>query len=157
MENNEMPEGAWETEKPITEIAKFEAECVALYDHWDQIMALEAQVKELRAQADAMENRVRDTMKAHGMKKFHVTGKGTIGITNKYSWKIPQDLTKKREFLKYLQGKGVFLEMVSVNSQTLNKFCKEQIEIAKGEGKVDWNPDGLEPPTLRETITMRSK
>jgi hypothetical protein len=157
MEENNVPEGLWETEKPVTDIGAFEAKVRELYSRWDEITKLEEQVKAMKAAAEEVENHVMATLKEHNMDKFHVKGCGTVGITKSYQWRIPQGLENKKKFFEYLKKRGVFLELISVNSQTLNRFCKEELEIAKGEGKVNWNPDGLEQPSLREKLVMRSK
>lgn len=157
MSNEEMPDGAWETEKPITDLATFETKVRELYARWDEITAQDEQVKAMKKEAEELENYVLATLKEHHMDKFHVKGCGTVGITKKFGWKLPNGMENKIKFFDYLKKRGVFMDLVSVNTMTLNKFCKEELEVAKEKGQVDWNPDGLEQPSIRETLVMRSK
>jgi hypothetical protein len=159
MTTKEMPSGVWEQETEIakTDLGQFEELCKKLYALWSDIESREAAVKNLKEDAGKLEDQVMATLKKYNKEKYHVTGCGTISITKRYSWKIPQDLAAKEKFFAYLQSKGIFMQLVGVNSATLNKFCKDELEVAKAEGRVDWNPDGLEAPTLSEKLRMASK
>lgn len=159
MDKQEAPSGVWETETDIatTDLGQFEELCKKLYALWSDIESRESVIKNMKEDAGKLESDVMATLKKYNKEKYHVSGCGTISITKRYSWKIPQDMAAKEKFFAYLQSKGIFMQLVGVNSATLNKFCKDELEVAKADGRVDWNPDGLEAPTLSEKLTMRSK
>jgi hypothetical protein len=154
-----VPQGSWETEEEIADVdlGQFEKQCKELFDLDAKIEVEESKVKELKAQAEVMKDSVMAIMKKYKKDKYPVTGCGTIKISKKWSWKIPQNMEAKEKFFKFLKKKGIFMELVSVNSQTLNSFCKAELEIAKQRGDVDWNPDGLEAPNMIEKIQLSSK
>jgi len=54
--------------------------------------------------------------------------------------KTPED---KESFYNYLRDKGVYEDMISVNSQKLNSFCKAEAEIAEQKGELDFQIPGI--------------
>lgn len=107
---------------------------------------------------DDLERRALQALKDLGRKNFQ--GKaGTISIVERTSVKVPKDPEAKKAFLKYLQEKGVYDEMVTINSNTLSAFYKAEFEVAKQEGRgLEFQIPGLAEPTIDEiTRFLRKK
>jgi hypothetical protein len=112
-------------------------------------------VKELNKQLASLEL----TM----MEKLHELGKdsyksevGTISIIHRTSFKTPKTPEEKAAFFDYLRAKNMFDALVSVNSQTLNSFCKAELETAIAEGRgLDFKIPGIGEPTVQEIIGFR--
>ena len=54
----------------------------------------------------------------------------------------PDDIAREK-FFNYLKGKGVFEQMITINSRTLNAFAKVELETANEEGVLDFQIPGL--------------
>jgi SOS response regulatory protein OraA/RecX len=120
------------------------------YDEADKVRAeIDAQIdKKEREIIDALEKNEKDNWDSKSCK---------ISITHKTSVKVPKDMESKQKFFEYLRGKGMFEELVSVNSQTLNAFYKEQFEQAIEAGDVNFAIPGIGEPTLRKGLQVRKK
>lgn len=105
--------------------------------------ALKKVSNEIRNVLEAMEL---DSLKAHGF---------TFYIEEKESVKTPKTLEEKRLFFEYLQSIGMYDEMVSINSQTLNSLFKTMSEKAAEEGILDFVMPGIEAPTSYKNLKMR--
>lgn len=84
-------------------------------------------------------------------------GSHTLSTVEKFSYKTPKTPHAKDELYAYLKARGVYDDLISVNSQTLNAFVKREMEIALEEGKTDFSIPGLEEPTLYKTLSLRGK
>ena len=87
-----------------------------------------------------------DSVKMHGF-NFYVVEKSSV--------KTPKDLESKRELFKFLDGKGILEEVVSVNSMTLNSLQKTYAEEAVKEGNLEFVLPGVEEPTYYKQLTLR--
>jgi hypothetical protein len=82
---------------------------------------------------------------------------GTISLRKRTSFKVPKDEESRNAFFGKLKEMGVFDSMITVNSNTLNSFLKEQYELAETQGAdmVIYKFDGIEPPTISVTASLR--
>lgn len=87
-----------------------------------------------------------DSIKQHGF---------TFFIEEKESVKTPKTLEDKKEFFQYLRELGLFEEMVTVNSMTLNSFYKSMSQEAAEKGVLDFRMPGIEEPTAYKTLKLR--
>lgn len=80
---------------------------------------------------------------------------GNFVIAHRTSVKIPQG-EDKAKFFDYLKKRGIFDQMITVNSATLNAWYKEEFNAAKENGTLlDFNIDGLGEPTVTEILHFR--
>ena len=56
---------------------------------------------------------------------------------------VKLDPAKKREFWEYLKSRGLFEDMITVNSQTLNSFAKGEMAAMEEAGDLDPELPGL--------------
>lgn len=82
---------------------------------------------------------------------------GKIVIQKRFSVRQPKDPEEREKFFNYLREKGLFEDMVSVNSMTLNAYYKQELETARQEGNFDFAIPGLSEPTVVEYVTLRRK
>jgi hypothetical protein len=82
---------------------------------------------------------------------------GTVSLRKRTSFKTPKDEESRTAFFNKLKEMGVFDSMITVNSNTLNSFLKAEYEQAEanGEDMVTYKFDGIEPPTISVTASLR--
>lgn len=77
------------------------------------------------------EQEVVEMLEKSGLDKFTVPGVGTATRAERVNWKTPKGIPEKKEFFKYVQerlGDEGFWTYATVNSQSMNSFCREQLE-----------------------------
>jgi len=134
----------------------------------EELEALSSKIADKRAEIDAisLDRKKRDAeldeLEATMMMKLEEAGKhsyksevGTVSITSRESVRVPKDLEAKRELFAYLQKKGIFEELVSVNSQTLNSFYKAEKALAEEAGEAFFQLPGVGEPTVDQIISFR--
>jgi hypothetical protein len=76
-------------------------------------------------------------------------------VREDFTVKMPKDLDKKKDLFGYLEERGIFHELISVNHQTLNSFYNAEFEKAKEEGNLDFKVPGIDPPALLKILVLR--
>ena len=113
-----------------TSLVDFQQQIMAL---WQQKAVVDA-VKERQAtevkKLEEMKRKIMASMEEAEIEKQHIKGVGTVYRQQKFSWKVPKENEKREAFFGFLRDKGVFESMITVNSQTLNAFCKEELAQA---------------------------
>lgn len=82
---------------------------------------------------------------------------GTMILTKRTSFKVPSDEESRNAFFEKLKEMGVFDGMITVNSNTMNSFLKEEYKLAeaRGEDMVVYKFPGIQPPTISVTASLR--
>jgi len=83
-------------------------------------------------------------------KSKYSTNSGTVGRSVDSYFGQPQDPASKKLFTDYLKMKGDYEDLVSVNSQRLNSYAKQEILASK---ELDFQVPGLSK-TNRIKISM---
>jgi hypothetical protein len=98
------------------------------------------------------EYRVIQLLETCGKTKYIVDGVGTASSSTKLSYPTPKTREQKEKFFEYLksQSEDIFYAYASVNSQSLNSFCKEAYENG-----ADHIP-GIDEPTEQKTLRFTS-
>ncbi len=86
-----------------------------------------------------LENDVIENLESMDLKKF-ASPSGTFIYKYRQSFKIPDVLEEKKKFFKYLEEKGIYDEMISVNSNKLNAWAREE---ESGSAELDFQIPGL--------------
>jgi len=71
------------------------------------------------------------------------------------SVKTPKTLEEKLALFEFLKENGIFNEIVSVNSQSLNSLYKSFAEEALKKGILEFSMPGIQPPTTYKQLKMR--
>lgn len=116
---------------------------------------LELQAKEARSKRDLVSAKIKSILDYFGKPKYE-SNYGTIEIRTKTSWKTPKTPEQKKALFEYFQSKGILWEYATVNANSLNAFCNQEMDVAKEENRECQIP-GLENPTEYQTIAYRSK
>lgn len=78
---------------------------------------------------------------------------GKFTKVNRKTVRVPQG-DDKSKFFEYMKHLGIFEPMVTIHSQTLNSWYKEEAQRAESTGKV-FNPPGLGLPNIHSYIQIR--
>jgi hypothetical protein len=116
----------------------------------DELAAIKA---EAQAVLDGLENKLIETLENLGRTSYPCAY-GTFGISARTSVKVPATPEDRQKFFDYLKEKGIYEQMITVHSATLNSFYKKEFEIACEEGK-DLDVPGLGQPALSKTLSVR--
>lgn len=134
------------------------SEVVALVDQFyelkEQKAALEKQKSEINARMDDIETKLLSHCEALEIDQI-AGSKAKVSVVNRFSWRVPKTLAEKEALFKYLRERKIFMEMVSVNSMTLNSFCKEEMESAKERGDFMFQVPGVGEPTCTQGLQVR--
>lgn len=131
--------------------------------HAEAIRAKEAEYEEAKKLSTALGKEVDslyDTMGKMllelGQDSFR-TPVGTMILTTRKSFKTPKDEESRNAFFGKLKELGLFEGMITVNSNTLNSFLKEEYAQAeaRGDDMVTFKFPGIEPPTISVTASLR--
>lgn len=71
------------------------------------------------------------------------------------SVKVPKTKEAKEQLFKFLLDKGIFYDVVSVHSQTLNALFRELSEQAAQSGNADFRLPGIEKPSSFTMLKIR--
>ncbi len=131
--------------------------------HVEAMRAKEAEYEEaqkvstaLKHEVDALYDQAGQMLLELGQESFR-TPYGTLSLRKRRSFKVPRDEESRQAFFDELRERGVFDSMITVNSNTLNSFLKEEYELAesRGEDMVTYKFPGVEPPTVSVTASLR--
>lgn len=117
---------------------------------------LDLERKKLQMKLDALEGQLMEILEEQGMSSFTAPS-GLINLVQKSSVTTPKTLEQKRSLFKYLSDRGVFEELVSVNSQTLNSFYRAEEAMALERGDFDFNLPGVGQPSVRNQLRFTRK
>lgn len=137
------------------DLAEFEVLCAELFKRRAEVEALQVMVDNANAALEELKTKVMTILEKTGKDKYPVTGFGTVFVQNRFNVSMPKDPDKKGAFLKFLELKGIKDDLITVHSQTLNSWYKQEMEAAVQEGNSDFKIPGLAEPTLMKTLAMR--
>jgi len=112
--------------------------------------------KEAYAKYQDLEFKFISILQHSGKTNWNVDGLGKCSEYERKSYATPKTTESKQEIAKYIQdnhGKDAFWDMFSINSATLNAFCKQEIENNPGV-KI---PGLGEPTAIKKLRLTRSK
>lgn len=127
----------------------------AYFDQRAKYETAKALANEEYARLESLERQVMTAMEEHDMKSAKIPGCGGLTLKINTSYKIPRTAEDREAFFDYLKSKGIFDQMISVNSQTLNSFAKAEFEASLDEGNVDFKIPGLSDPVISTSIAMK--
>lgn len=119
-----------------------------------KIKELDVEAKKLGMELKEIQNKIMEIMKDQQITSLK-HARGTVIMNARFTVKTPKEKEDKEAFFEYLKSKGMYDDMVSVNSQTLNSWYKEEMEAAKREGNFGFKIPGIGDPTAFEYISFR--
>jgi hypothetical protein len=148
------PQAAERTAEDVT-MAELEGLCKEIAEQrmvCDQVAAVK---KEQDRLLDDKEKKLLDLLRLLEKDSFK-SNVGTFSVSHRLSVRVPGNAEDKQAFFDYLKARGLFDQMITVNSQTLNSFYKAEFEAAKESGEgMDFAMPGIGEPSISETISFR--
>lgn len=111
--------------------------------------------KKLEEAYDLAQAKVLELLEASGKTKYFVEDLGTVNVINKFTVKVPKELTTKRQLFAWIKeqhGPDALDALLSINSLTLNAFVNEQKTI---DPLVEI--PGLDAPTHEKVLRFTAK
>jgi hypothetical protein len=142
--------------KQMVTVDELEAMTSSIAEKRQEVAELSRQKTAKQDELDLMEERMMLLLEQSGKHDYHGEA-GTFYISSRETVKVPKDLDSKRELFDYLRAKGIFEELVSVNSQTLNAFYKAEKKAAEENGNWGFTLPGVGEPTVDQIPAFRAK
>jgi hypothetical protein len=141
-------------EVPSATIAEFTAMVEQLFDQRERVEKKKAELSKEQETLTELESKILNTLEANKLDNFR-TPRGLVSVTHRFSVKTPKTPEARQEFFNYLRERGLFEDMITVNSQTLNSFFRAEQEAALDRGDVDFKMPGIEEASMVKTLSMR--
>lgn len=151
-----MTEQNWQEESeadPIT-LKAFEELCEGAFKQRQYCDSMEDELKSEKSKLNEMQLKIQAQLEELGKDNYKAKD-GTVYIQSRLAFKVPADPDSRTKFFDYLKEKGAFDSLITVNYQTLNSFCKQEIETALAGGKTGHRIPGIEDPTVFRELRMR--
>ena len=140
-----------------TTLEDFERLCAIAFEQREKIDAIKEKVKEEETVLEGIENKIATILDAHE-KQSYQSAAGTVYFHETTSFKLPEGAENKQLFFSHLKQKGIFEDMVSVHSKTLNSYCKKEMEAAIEQGNVTFKVPGIgDPVVIRDVRFKKAK
>ena len=123
-----------------------------------KIEEIEAELKPLKAVRLEKENKLLAMLEATKKEKYHVAGLGLVFTATRTSVTTPKDIDSKQKLFDYIEskyGRETLMDYLSVNSQRLNSFFKQEDELATQDGNSDFSLPGVEPPASFKQLRFK--
>lgn len=135
-------------------LGNFDTLCRELWAKKLECDELDKIAKEKSKELEEIKSKVLAYMDANELERFSVKGFGNISIMNRSSVKVPTG-DERQVFFNSLRERGIFDDMVTVNSATLNAWYNQELEIAIAAGNIDFKIPGIVEPKIYKTLTLR--
>jgi len=112
--------------------------------------------KALGEEMDRLEEKVIDALVSLDKTNWD-TDSCKVVINHRTSVLVPKTPEDKTKFYSYLKDKGMFDDMITVNSNTLNAFYKEQLNQALEAGDVNFRIPGIGEAAIVKNLQVRKK
>lgn len=103
--------------------------------------------KEVTERLEAAEARMLEMLTDSGMTNYR-SPLGLVTVAFRTSVKTPKTPAEKELFHNWLRAQGLYDQLISVNSQTLNSLYKSELEKAKERGDTDFAIPGIDGVTI---------
>jgi len=143
---------------PMPEVTIKELENLSkeLFDLYQEEEKLANELKVKRLFMTEKEVKFQALLESAGKDSYH-SEIGTFSIVERKSVKIPKTIEAKSLLFSWLKEQNIYDEVVSINSQTLNKLYRESLEESEKKGDVFFRIPGLEDPTISPYLSFRRK
>ena len=143
-------------EKPMDQVTvrEFQSLIDTTFKQRALVEDMEAAAAVESAKLEKLKKKCMAYLSQFGKSSEALPGIGTISVAKRLSVSHPKEPEAKAAFFEYLKNKGIFEDMVTVNSQTLNSWYRQEFELAKDEGRLVEIP-GVGEPNYVETLSMK--
>lgn len=148
----------FESSKELTEPVSVEKVKDLAAKLWSARKLRDEKAEEAKVYAEeyrALEEAMLKVLDACELERFD-TDDCTISVAARSSVRVPKGREDKEAFFDYLRERGIYDDLVTVNSQTLNAFYREEEEKAVADGAIEFSIPGL-VATQYQTLQVRKK
>lgn len=147
----------WSDDKQVestVSIEEFDRFLKDLFSQREKLDQIKDNLKSEQETLTKMEAKTLTYLKLLGRENYK-SPLGSVGVMKRLSVTLPKTPEEKQAFFEYLKSKNLFDNMISVNSQTLNSWYKQEYEVAAEEKRLsDFKIPGIKEPTVFETIRV---
>lgn len=104
---------------------------------------------------DALKTQMLSILNEAGVSSLRFPEGGSVSKSVRWSVRTPATPDARAAFFEYLQSRGEYDQLRTVNYQALNSWYKARMEEAKESGELDPEIPGLEPATAQEILSVR--
>lgn len=142
-------------EKQAITVQQLDALCKEIADQRNTCDEYEAKATEQNKTLAALEAKAVEYLEALEREKYQ-SEYGTISIKENWRVNLPDSPDNWSKLFGYFRERECFDGMITVNSNKLNSFYKEEQKIAEEEGRVmEFAIPGLNPPKLHRSLAYR--
>lgn len=133
-----------------------------------ELNALHAKILELDAEADRRKAALAEVQDELDLRKTEMIAaltaanltsyrgeRGQVVLSKRFTVKLPQSPDDWQKFWGYVQERGHYEALRTVNHQRLNGWYKAELDAAVERGEIDFHPDGLPPPFHQDVLSLR--
>ena len=120
-----------------------------VFEAKEKIKELKKEIRIIEESISQYQQEILEEIEESELENLDIAGVGKLYVKSTVSYSLPKGEDKKK-FLDFLKQKGVYETMVTVNSQTLNRFCKEMFE-----NDPMLEIPGIREPFIKETLASR--
>lgn len=150
-------ENFFDQDKPMDQVTLAELDDLTrlIFEQREACEVLEGLLKDRNKKLESLQSKMISVLDRFGRSNYDVPGVGKLMVAERSYVGLPKTPQDKEAFYGYLKDKGVFDEMISVNSNTLNSYYKREREIAREEGHaLDFKIPGISEPSTSTTLRM---
>jgi len=145
-----LKESKMNNEPTVKQLEAMVAECFRLREQYQEAKKVSG---EYYKKLTEMQNQVIEVLTELG-KTSYVSDVGTFSFKVQESFRVPKTPEARKMFFDFLKEKGIYDDMISVNSMTLNSWAKAEIESSDS---LDYQIPGLEKSEPSFKASMRAK
>lgn len=149
---------SWEekAELPAVTVQELKNMCQLLLSRRDDHDRALEEAKKTKEEVDKLEHKILSYMKEYGLPMFEGPF-GRVSVKNYATVSQPATPEDKALFFDYLKEQGIYDQMISVNSRTLNSWVNREIESKEKNGEFGWVPPGLQAPGNFQKLSVKAK
>jgi len=129
--------------------------CKSMADQRAKIAEIESVLTEHNKELQRLEAKAVEYLDHLGRDSYK-SPNGAIGFREQWRFNMPASPEAKQEFFNHLKEKGIFEQLITVHSQSLNSYARGEMKLAEEEGTImEFKIPGLEAPKLYKSLTFR--
>lgn len=155
MEGDNFPEQET-TQKisgPVT-IEQLEEKAAELRELHDRYDLLKIDMEKLNEKEEKIQRELMGLLEAAEITSYK-SKSGLVVMSTLTSVAVPKDKGSKEQFFNYLKEKGIYDEVVNVNSKWLNSYYKKENESAAERGELFFSIPGIGQPFQKSRLSFR--
>ena len=133
-------------------VNELEEICKKAFDLKEEIDGEALELKKKRSELEELKAKLENYLEAIEKTTYH-SNFGNVTAARRMSVSFPKEPEAKAQFLNYLKEQGVYDDMISVNSQSLNSYFRQEMENAAETGHYNFIMPGIGEP--RHSIDIR--